>query len=363
MLKKRLSSIARGRGGSRRNERVSSADAACSQQQQSARVAAPSAQSRNMFCSSPTHTRPTNDADGGMQQPRNRDGTDNICDDGGVPLSSPPKYEELFGSKDREGTDGNKSSYSENQNATKNSSVSGVDHVTIFKIRSDAQPEKVEAFFAAARSLAYRIDGVLSLSIGKIFVDDTFMEDKSNGLAKQGGYAMRVRLRDMEAYRGWVESEARKQVVIEQAIPLMPPTSVHTAVAFQSEEIVRAERIQCSGVDHVTIFKIRSDAQPEKVEAFFAAARSLAYRIDGVLSLSIGKIFVDDTFMEDKSNGLAKQGGYAMRVRLRDMEAYRGWVESEPRWEELAIPLMPPTSVPTVVVFQSEEIVGAENIP
>ena len=179
------------------------------------------------------------DAGDVIQHPRNRDGTNNVCDDGGVLLSSPPKYEE-YGGKDRQGPDGSNSSYSENQNAKKSGSDSGVDHVTIFKIRSDAQPEKVEAFFAAARSLAYRIDGVLSLSIGKIFVDDTFMEDKSNGLAKQGGYAMRVRLRDMEAYRGWIESEPRWE---ELAIPLMPPTSVPTVVVFQSEEIVGAENI------------------------------------------------------------------------------------------------------------------------
>lgn len=192
------------------------------------------------------------------------------CDGDGAPPTPPPKYEEFFGSGDREGIDGSdepccsatdsvpskinppfqasstrrNSSSSGDQNANQKASGIGVEHVTIFKIRSDAPPEKVEAFLAATRFLAYRIDGVLSLSIGKIFVDTTFMEDKSNGLAEGGGYAMTVRLRDMEAYRSWVQSEARKEVVIEHAIPLMPATSVHTVVAFQSEETVGEERLR-----------------------------------------------------------------------------------------------------------------------
>lgn len=78
------------------------------------------------------------------------------------------------------------------------------------------------------------------------------------------------------------------------------------------------------GIEHVAIItcRVRSDATPEQIEALLGAAKNLAYLVDGVLSLSVGKIFVDSTFMVDNSHGIASQGGYVMRVLLRDMDAY-----------------------------------------
>lgn len=117
----------------------------------------------------------------------------------------------------------------------------GIEHVAIVRVRSDATPDQIEAFLDAAKSLAHLVDGVLSLSVGKIFVDNTFMVDNSHGIASQGGYAMRVLLRDMDAYKGWVENKARKAFVIEFAVPLMPQGTVPMVVAFESEEALVVE--------------------------------------------------------------------------------------------------------------------------
>ena len=187
---------------------------------------------------------------------------------------SPPTYEEAFGnlistsigdnvglagqSKDKSITSSSSSSSSLLHQSSSlfkrnNSSLQsgegnsrtnrGIEHVAIVRVRSDATSEQIEAFLGAAKHLAHLVDRVLSLSVGKIFVDNTFMVDNSHGIASQGGYAMRVLLRDMDAYRGWVASKARKTFVIESAIPIMPQGTVPMVVAFESDEAAGVENI------------------------------------------------------------------------------------------------------------------------
>ena len=162
----------------------------------------------------------------------------------------PPTYEEVFGtasgdnhndgsgnSSNQNRSDLRRSSASSKQNASahNDSGTTGIEHVAIIKVKCEARPEQIQAMLDAFRSLAYTVDGVISLSVGKIFVND-FIDD-SHGLARQNGYALRVRLRDMEAYEGWVASEARKAMVIEHAVPIMLPDCVPLVIAFESEEI------------------------------------------------------------------------------------------------------------------------------
>ena len=116
-----------------------------------------------------------------------------------------------------------------------NRTNNGTEHVATVTVRSDATPEQIEAFLDAAKSL-HLVDGVLSLSIGKIFVNNTFMVDNSHGIASQGGHGMRVLLRDMDTHRGWVECKAQKSFVVEHAVPLMAQgTTVPMVVAFACE--------------------------------------------------------------------------------------------------------------------------------
>ena len=175
----------------------------------------------------------------------------------------PPTYDEVFGTpsggNDNDGSrsshdSGNniipdsggrrRSSASSNRNESSHndSGTIGIEHVAIIKVRPDARPEQIQTMLDSARSLASKVDGVISLSIGKIFVNNSFMDDNTHGLARQNGYAFRVRLRDMEAYERWFASEARAASFIEHVVPIMPPDCVPLVIAFESEEISGEER-------------------------------------------------------------------------------------------------------------------------
>ena len=170
----------------------------------------------------------------------------------------PPTYEEVFGSPGSDNNnDSNRNSHdpgyesipersgrrrspaSSKRDASSNndSGVIGIEHVAIIKVRSDARPEEIQKMLDATRSLASTVDGVISLSVGKIFVNNSFMDDNTHGLARQNGYALRVRLRDMEAYERWFASEARAALFFEHVVPIMPPDCVPLRIAFESEEI------------------------------------------------------------------------------------------------------------------------------
>ena len=174
------------------------------------------------------------------------------------PDPPPPTYEEVFGTPGSgNNNDSNRSSHdpgyesfpdrsgrrrspaSSKRNASSNddSGVIGVEHMAIIKVRSDARPEEIQTMLDATRSLASTVDGVISLSVGKLFVNNSFMDDNTHGLARQNGYALRVRLRDMEAYERWFASEARAALFFEHVVPIMPPDCVPLRIAFESEEI------------------------------------------------------------------------------------------------------------------------------
>ena len=164
--------------------------------------------------SAPLRTRRTRSDSEGVQEDMEEEGRNDhaLDDDAAGAELLPPTYDEAFGKP-------------------------GIEHIAIVRIRSDATSEEIETFLVAAKSLALLVDGVISLSLGKIFVDDTFMVDNSHGLASQGGYVMRVCFRDKDAYRGWVASKARKAFLVEHAVPLMPQGTVPMVVAFESEEV------------------------------------------------------------------------------------------------------------------------------
>ena len=164
--------------------------------------------------SAPLRTRRMRNDSEGVQEDMEEEGRNDhaLDDDAAGAELLPPTYDEAFGKP-------------------------GIEHIAIVRIRSDATSEEIETFLVAAKSLALLVDGVLSLSLGKIFVDDTFMVDNSHGLASQGAYVMQVCFRDMDAYRGWVASKARKAFLVEHAVPLMPQGTVPMVVAFKSEEI------------------------------------------------------------------------------------------------------------------------------
>ena len=102
-------------------------------------------------------------------------------------------------------------------------SSKGVDHVVLLKVKSDATKQQIQALIDGVNALI-RIDGVLSVSIGKVFVED-WMADRTKGHT----YALRVRLKDKQSLHRYQEDEGHKQLLKEVVAPILselPPTAV-----------------------------------------------------------------------------------------------------------------------------------------
>jgi len=110
-------------------------------------------------------------------------------------------------------------------------SSTGIDHIVLLKVKSDATDEQTQALVDGVNALI-RIDGVLSVSIGKVFVED-WMADRTKGHT----YALRVRLKDKESLHRYQEDEGHKKLLKEVVAPILselPPT----AVDFESNLIM-----------------------------------------------------------------------------------------------------------------------------
>ena len=99
----------------------------------------------------------------------------------------------------------------------------GVDHIVHLKVKSDATDEQIRALIDGVNALI-RIDGVLSVSIGKVFVEE-WMADRTKGHT----YALRVRLQNKQALYRYQEDEGHKKLLKEVVAPILselPPTAV-----------------------------------------------------------------------------------------------------------------------------------------
>ena len=102
-------------------------------------------------------------------------------------------------------------------------SSKGVDHVVLLKVKSEATDQQIQALIDGVNALI-RIDGVLSVSIGKVFVEE-WMADRTKGHT----YALRVRLQDKQALHRYQEDEGHKKLLKEVVAPILselPPTAV-----------------------------------------------------------------------------------------------------------------------------------------
>ena len=99
----------------------------------------------------------------------------------------------------------------------------GVDHIVLLKVKSDATDEQIRTLIDGVNALI-RIDGVLSVSIGKVFVEE-WMADRTKGHT----YALRVRLQNKQALYRYQEDEGHKKLLKEVVAPILselPPTAV-----------------------------------------------------------------------------------------------------------------------------------------
>ena len=103
-------------------------------------------------------------------------------------------------------------------------SASGVEHIVLLKVKDNATDEQTRAMIDGVNALI-GIEGVLSVSIGKIFVEQEWMADRTRG----HNYALRVRLEDREALHRYQEDEGHKRLLKETIAPILaelPPTAV-----------------------------------------------------------------------------------------------------------------------------------------
>ena len=102
--------------------------------------------------------------------------------------------------------------------------ASGVEHIVLLKVKDDATDDQTRAMIDGVNALI-GIDGVISVSIGKIFVDGDWMADRTRG----HNYALRVRLEDREALRRYQDDEGHQKLLKGTIAPILaelPPTAV-----------------------------------------------------------------------------------------------------------------------------------------
>lgn len=102
--------------------------------------------------------------------------------------------------------------------------ASGVEHIVLLKVKDDATDDQTRAMIDGVNALI-GIDGVISVSIGKIFVDGDWMADRTRG----HNYALRVRLENREALRRYQDDEGHQKLLKGTIAPILselPPTAV-----------------------------------------------------------------------------------------------------------------------------------------
>ena len=102
--------------------------------------------------------------------------------------------------------------------------ASGVEHIVLLKVKDDATDDQTRAMIDGVNALIC-IEGVVSVSIGKVFVEKDWMADRTRG----HNYALRVRLENREALRRYQDDEGHQRLLRETIAPILaelPPTAV-----------------------------------------------------------------------------------------------------------------------------------------
>ena len=107
---------------------------------------------------------------------------------------------------------------------TGDAGASGVEHIVLLKVKDGAAVDQTRAMIDGVNALIC-IEGVVSVSIGKVFVEEDWMADRTRG----HNYALRVRLEDREALRRYQDDEGHQRLLRETIAPILaelPPTAV-----------------------------------------------------------------------------------------------------------------------------------------
>mmetsp|Transcript_866 Transcript_866/g.1829 ORF Transcript_866/g.1829 Transcript_866/m.1829 type:complete len:130 (+) Transcript_866:147-536(+) len=107
----------------------------------------------------------------------------------------------------------------------------GIDHIVLLKTKPDATSEQIKSLINGVNSLS-TIDGVLSVSIGRVFVEQDWMDDRTGGVT----YALRVRLRDKDALHRYQDDEGHKKIIRDAVAPII--TEKPVAVDFESHLVM-----------------------------------------------------------------------------------------------------------------------------
>ena len=113
------------------------------------------------------------------------------------------------------------------------SKKTGVDHVVAFTFKEDVTEEEVNNFIEGAKSLV-RCKGVLSVTVGKIFLPDG-SPDFTQGMT----YGLRVRLEDKEALKDYINDELHHKVAMECVGPVASPTAAPIVIDWECEEFTK----------------------------------------------------------------------------------------------------------------------------
>ena len=93
----------------------------------------------------------------------------------------------------------------------------GVDHIVLLKLKSDVTEKQIQSLKDGAASLV-KIDGVESVTVGSMFVDD-WMQDRRGD--QSINYGIRVRLASKECLKVYQSHPDHVKVIKENIAPLL----------------------------------------------------------------------------------------------------------------------------------------------
>uniref|UniRef100_A0A7S1DCI2 Stress-response A/B barrel domain-containing protein n=1 Tax=Cyclophora tenuis TaxID=216820 RepID=A0A7S1DCI2_CYCTE len=114
------------------------------------------------------------------------------------------------------------------------SSSTPIDHVVAFTFRDDVTEEEVQKFVDGINSLI-QCKGVLSVTAGKVLVEDYFESDRSQGVS----YAIRVRLEDKDALKSYTFDEHHIKIGKECVVPILSPSKPPIVFDWEAPEVTK----------------------------------------------------------------------------------------------------------------------------
>jgi hypothetical protein len=190
-------------------------------------------------------------------------------------------------------------------------------HCFAFTAIEEATDEDWQSFFAATDALPSQVDGLNSVTHGKLTTTNVGGTERDYGVCMaMTDEAARTAYGEDSAHDTWVEAYAKVRV---------PGTTTFDYLADAASSAPSAD----SKLMHCFAFTAVEEATDEDWQAFFAATDALPSQVDGLNSASHGKLLTTNVGDAARDYGVCMaMTDEAARAAYADNPAHDTWVEA-----------------------------------